>query len=78
MPPIQVTKLSPDLELMTVKELQTFAKTKNVSVPNGIKRKDLIEHIKKFLTGTSSGVSSVPLAQTQLEGPPIPEGAPLE
>jgi hypothetical protein len=62
---------------MTVKELQTFAKTKNVSVPNGIKRKDLIEHIKKSLTGTTSTVVA-PLAQTQLEGPPIPEGAPLE
>jgi len=79
-PPIQVTKLSPDLELMTVKELQTFAKTKNVSVPNGIKRKDLIEHIKKSLTGSSSTVVAplAQVAQTQLEGPPIPEGAPLE
>jgi hypothetical protein len=78
-PPIQVTKLSPDLELMTVKELQTFAKTKNVSVPNGIKRKDLIEHIKKSLTGLSSNVvAPQSQVQTQLEGPPIPEGAPLE
>jgi hypothetical protein len=79
--PIQVTKLSPDLELMTVKELQTFAKTKNISVPNGIKRKDLIEHIKKSLMGTSAVVAplaSLSQVQTQLEGPPIPEGAPLE
>ena len=76
--PIQVTKLSPDLELMTVKELQTFAKTKNISVPNGIKRKDLIEHIKKSLTGTSAVVAPLAQVQTQLEGPPIPEGAPLE
>jgi hypothetical protein len=79
--PIQVTKLSPDLELMTVKELQTFAKTKNISVPNGIKRKDLIEHIKKSLTGTSAVVAplaSLSQVQTQLEGPPIQEGAPLE
>jgi Rho termination factor, N-terminal domain len=67
---IQVTKLSPDVDTMTIKELNDFAKAKNIKVPTGLKRKDLIEHIKKSLeTSTEVGV--------QLEGPPLSAGAPI-
>ena len=62
---INVTKLSPDLEAMTVKELTGLAKQKNLSVPAGTRRKDLIEMLKK--------------ATTMLDGPAPPnEGASLD
>jgi len=44
---INVTKLSPDLDSMTVKELQGLAKQKAVTVPAGTRRKDLIDLLKK-------------------------------
>ena len=46
-----VTKLSPDLEAMTVKELHGLAKQKGVSVPAGTRRKDLIELLKSGVEG---------------------------
>jgi len=46
-PAISVTKLSPDLDSMTVKELNTLAKQRGLSVPAGTRRKDLIELLKK-------------------------------
>jgi len=62
---INVTKLSPDLEAMTVKELTGLAKQKNMSVPAGTRRKDLIEMLKK--------------ATPMLDGPAPPnEGASLD
>ena len=45
-PAISVTKLSPDLESMTVKELTGLAKQRGMSVPAGTRRKDLIELLK--------------------------------
>ena len=44
---VSVTKLSPDLDSMTVKELLALAKQRSVSVPAGTRRKDLIELLKK-------------------------------
>lgn len=44
---ISVTKLSPDLDSMTVKELNSLAKQRGLSVPAGTRRKDLIEMLKK-------------------------------
>jgi hypothetical protein len=67
---IQVTKLSPDVDTMTIKELNDFAKAKNIKVPTGLKRKDLIEHIKKSLETSTEVV-------VQLEGPPLSTGAPI-
>jgi hypothetical protein len=67
---IQVTKLSPDVDTMTIKELNDFAKAKNIKVPTGLKRKDLIEHIKKAIEPSTEVV-------VQLEGPPIATGAPI-
>ena len=64
-PAINVTKLSPDLEAMTVKELNGLAKQKGVSVPAGTRRKELIEMLKN--------------APTMLDGPVnANEGAPLD
>ena len=48
-PAINVTKLSPDLDSMTVKELTTFAKQRGLTVAAGTRRKDLIELLKKAL-----------------------------
>ena len=52
-PLISVTKLSPDLDSMTVKELLTLAKQKGVSVPAGTRRKEIIELLKKQTTNTT-------------------------
>jgi hypothetical protein len=56
-----VTKLSPDLEAMTVKELHGLAKQKGVSVPAGTRRKDLIELLK-------GGVEGLPIPTQDLPG----------
>jgi hypothetical protein len=65
MNPINVTKLSPDLDSMTVKELQGLAKQKGLVVPGGTRRKDLIELLK-----TNDGKSSQPLQGTLLSSWP--------
>lgn len=44
---VSVTKLSPDLDSMTVKELLALAKERGVSVPAATRRKDLIALLKK-------------------------------
>ena len=67
LPAINVTKLSPDLEAMTVKELSGLAKQRGLLVPTGTRRKELIEMLKK------SASSSM------LDGPvPQNDGAPLD
>ena len=43
---ISVTKLSPDLDAMSLKELQTLAKQKNVNIPTGTRRKAIIDLLK--------------------------------
>lgn len=67
---INVTKLSPDLEIMTIKELQALAKEKGLSVPAGSRKKDLINLLK------GSDSSSVTAVQ-ELDGPEQKGGAPL-
>lgn len=66
LPAINVTKLSPDLDSLTVKELQSLAKDNSIVVPAGTRRKDLIELLKKAALGTeklgSVGTSLVPQA----------------
>ena len=68
-PAISVTKLSPDLESMTVKELITFAKQHSVSVAAGTRRKDLIELIKKSVQKPSQDIegASPPFEGESLE-----------
>jgi len=53
-PAINVTKLSPDLDSLTVKELQSLAKDNSIAVPTGTRRKDLIEILKKASIGAST------------------------
>lgn len=66
--PVSVTKLSPDLEAMSVAELKALMKQKSLTAPAGARRKDLIELLKK-----SAGSS------TMLDGPaPLVEGSPFE
>jgi hypothetical protein len=43
---ISVTKLSPDLDSMTLKELQVLAKHRNLVVPSGARRKAIIDILK--------------------------------
>jgi hypothetical protein len=66
---INVTKLSPDLEIMTIRELQALAKEKGLTVPGGSRKKDLINLLK----GPDSSVT----AFQELDGPEQKGGAPL-
>jgi hypothetical protein len=94
LPAINVTKLSPDLTSLTVKELQTLAKENSISVPAGTRRKDLIELLRKadVTPGEShvqNGVALQPSSEAtqglqgsllaSFDGPAPPaEGAPFE
>jgi len=70
--PVSVTKLSPDLDAMSVAELKALAKQKNLTAPAGARRKDLLELLKK--SSGSQGQES-----TMLDGPAPPaEGASFE
>ena len=72
---INVTKLSPDLDSMSLKELQALAKEKNLTVAAGTRRKALIDLLK---AGDSS--STLPMQGTLLssmDGPEQVGGAPL-
>ena len=66
---INVTKLSPDLDSMTLKELQALAKEKNLTIPTGTRRKGIIDLIK----GSDSSSQLV----VELDGPEQKGGAPL-
>jgi hypothetical protein len=70
--PVSVTKLSPDLDAMSVPELKALVKQKNLTAPAGARRKDLLDLLKK-----SSGSQGQEL--TMLDGPAPPaEGATFE
>ncbi len=79
LPAINVTKLSPDLDSMTVKELNSLAKQRNLSVPANTRRKDLIDLLKKSQL-TQSGLQGTLLSDdVPLDGPAPPvEGESLE
>ena len=64
--PVSVTKLSPDLDAMSVAELKALVKQKSLTAPAGARRKDLIDLLKKSSDGST----------TMLDGPAPPaEGA---
>ena len=64
--PVSVTKLSPDLDTLSVPELKNLIKQKNLTAPAGARRKDLLELLKKSSEGST----------TMLDGPAPPaEGA---
>jgi hypothetical protein len=74
---INVTKLSPDLDSMTLKELQALAKEKNLTVASGTRRKALIDMLK---AGDTSDNMTSPIQGTLLssmDGPEQVGGAPL-
>jgi hypothetical protein len=64
---ISVTKLSPDLDSMTLKELQTLAKQKGLTIAAGSRRKAIIDTLK------SSENSSTVVQGTLLSEMPGPE-----
>lgn len=78
---INVTKLSPDLESMSVKELRALAKEKGLTVPTGALRKDVLSLLKGGVD-TSATPTLVPtgtsLQGTMLDGPELSGGASLE
>jgi hypothetical protein len=65
---INVTKLSPDLESMTLRELQALAKEKGLTFPSTVRRKGLIDLLK-------GSESQAPVQE--LDGPEQKGGAPL-
>jgi dihydroorotate dehydrogenase len=67
-PPVQVTKLAPDLDSMTVNELKALAKEKGVTIPANTRRKEIIDLIRKA-TGGIQGTSL-----EELGGPEPPAG----
>jgi len=72
---ISVTKLSPDLDTMTLKELQTLAKQKGLTVASGSRRKAIIDMLK------GSDDSSEAVQGTMLSdfgGPEPVGGSPLQ
>jgi hypothetical protein len=72
--PVSVTKLSPDLDAMSVAELKALAKQKNLAAPAGARRKDLLDLLKKASGSLTQGQES-----TMLDGPAPPaEGADFE
>ena len=71
---ISVTKLSPDLDSMTLKELQTLAKQKGVTIPGGSRRKAIIDLLKG--NDGSSEVQGTLLSE--VTGPEPVGGAALE
>ena len=63
---VEVTKVTPTYESMTVKELKELTKKRNLKTPHGAGRKELTEALRK---------TDVPV-QTTVEGaPPLVEGA---
>lgn len=72
---INVTKLSPDLETMSLKELQQLAKDRGVTVPAGARRKALIDLLK--VNGTSEPAVQGTLLSS-MDGPELVGGAPLD
>jgi len=70
MMPLTVTKLMPDLESMSVKELGVLAKERGLTVPSGTRKKELVELLKKV---PGPGPTS-----STLEGPPVATGASLD
>ena len=76
---INVTKLSPDLELMSIKELKQLAKEKGLTVAEGARKKTLVDLLKA--NGSSETVGSSDVQGTLLssmDGPEPTGGASLD
>ena len=66
---VEVTKVTPTYESMTVKELKELTKKRNLKTPHGAGRKELTEALRK---------TDVPVQPTVEGAPPLVEGALLE
>jgi hypothetical protein len=73
---ISVTKLSPDLDSMTLKELQALAKQKGVTIAAGSRRKAIIDMLKS--SDGSSGTTVQGTLLSEMPGPEPVGGASLE
>jgi len=73
---ISVTKLSPDLDSMTLKELQALAKQKGLTIAAGSRRKAIIDMLKGSETPGTSSVQGTLLSE--VTGPEPVGGASLE
>jgi hypothetical protein len=72
---ISVTKLSPDLDSMTLKELQALAKQKGVTIAAGSRRKAIIDILKS--SDDSTNIMQGTLL-SEMSGPEPVGGASLE
>jgi len=72
---INVTKLSPDLEALSVRELQQLAKEKGLTVASGTRRKAIIDLLKNSEASGSAQVQGTLLSN--MDGPEPSGGAPL-
>jgi hypothetical protein len=73
--PVSVTKLSPDLDAMSVAELKALVKQKSLTAPAGARRKDLLDLLKRSTGSLTPGQQE----STMLDGPAPPaEGAAFE
>jgi hypothetical protein len=72
---ISVTKLSPDLDGMTLKELQGLAKQKGLTIAAGSRRKAIIDMLK---SSDSSNTVVQGTLITEVSGPEPVGGAALE
>jgi len=71
--PVSVTKLSPDLEAMSVAELKGLIKQKGLPVQASARRKDLIELLKRTMAAAPAANNNM------LDGPaPLVQGSPFE
>ena len=76
---INVTKLSPELELMSIKELKQLAKEKGLTVAEGARKKTLVDLLKARESsdaGSSSEVQGTLLSS--MDGPEPTGGASLD
>ena len=76
---ISVTKLSPDLESMTLKELQTLARQKGLTVNAGTRRKAIIDMLKSSdAVSETTGTSVQGTLLSEMPGPEPVGGSALE
>lgn len=75
---INVTKLSPDLEAMSVKELKQLAKERGLTVADGARKKTLVDLLKTNGESDTTGSSDIQgTLLSSMDGPELVGGAPL-
>jgi hypothetical protein len=76
---INVTKLSPELELMSIKELKQLAKEKGLTVAEGARKKTLVDLLKAHESSDAAGSNGVQgTLLSSMDGPELAGGAPLD